>query len=90
MIASLSGLQTLHFQLTKIRFSILGGVEQRTFQDQFTNGLYTGSPRVGESLGNWIGYETNGVFSYEDFDESGNNINTAYGTPFICESRFNT
>ena len=33
------------------------------------------------SLGNWIGYETNGVFSYEDFDESGNNINTAYGTP---------
>ena len=51
---------------------------------------------VGESLGNWIGYETDGLFTYEDFDESGNNINTVenfripYGTPWICESRFQT
>ena len=69
------------FSINRNEVLNLGGVEQRTFQDQFTNGLYTGSLSVGESLGNWIGYETNGVFSYEDFDESGNNINTAYGTP---------
>lgn len=69
------------FSINRNEVLNLGGVEQRTFQDQFTNGLYTGSLQVGESLGNWIGYETNGVFSYEDFDESGNNINTTYGTP---------
>ena len=69
------------FSINRNKVLNLGGVEQRTFQDQFTNGLYTGSLDVGESLGNWIGYETNGVFSYQDFDESGNNINTAYGTP---------
>jgi TonB-linked SusC/RagA family outer membrane protein len=69
------------FSINRNEVLNLGGVEQRTFQDQFTNGLYTGSLEVGKSLGNWIGYETNGVFSYEDFDESGNNINTAYGTP---------
>ena len=75
------------FSINRNEVLNLGGVEQRTFQDQFTNGLYTGSLSVGESLGNWIGYETNGVFTYEDFDESGNNINTVenfripYGTP---------
>ena len=80
------------FSINRNKVLDLGGVEQRTFQDQFTNGLYTGSLSVGESLGNWIGYETNGVFTYEDFDESGNNIYTGgfyqdgtpvpvYGTP---------
>ena len=80
------------FSINRNEVLNLGGVEQRTFQDQFTNGLYTGSLSVGESLGNWIGYETNGVFTYEDFDESGNNIYTGgfyqdgtpvpvYGTP---------
>jgi TonB-linked SusC/RagA family outer membrane protein len=75
------------FSINRNKVLNLGGVEQRTFQDQFTNGLYTGSLSVGESLGNWIGYETNGVFTYEDFDESGNNLNTVenfripYGTP---------
>jgi hypothetical protein len=69
------------FSINRNEVLNLGGVEQRTFQDQFTNGFYTGSLSVGESLGNWIGYKTDGVFSYEDFDESGNNINSAYGTP---------
>ena len=69
------------FSINRNEVLNLGGVEQRTFQDQFTNGLYTGSLNVGESLGNWIGFKTDGVFSYEDFDESGNNINSAYGTP---------
>lgn len=69
------------FSINRNEVLNLGGVEQRTFQDQFTNGLYTGSLNVGESLGNWIGHKTDGVFSYEDFDESGNNINSAYGTP---------
>ena len=69
------------FSINRNEVLNLGGVEQRTFQDQFTNGLYTGSLSVGESLGNWIGHKTDGVFSYEDFDESGNNINSAYGTP---------
>lgn len=69
------------FSINRNKVLNLGGVEERTFQDQFTNGLFTGSLSVGESLGNWIGYETNGVFSYEDFDENGNNIDTAHGTP---------
>ena len=80
------------FSINRNEVLNLGGVEQRTFQDQFTNGLYTGSLNVGESLGNWIGYETNGVFTYEDFDENGNNLYTGgfyqdgkpvplYGTP---------
>ncbi len=80
------------FSINRNEVLNLGGVEQRTFQDQFTNGLYTGSLNVGESLGNWIGYETNGVFTYEDFDENGNNMYTGgfyqdgkpvplYGTP---------
>ena len=32
--------------------------------------------RVGESLGGWYGYETNGVFTYDDFqsDTDGNPI----------------
>jgi len=45
----------------------LGGAEEQTFDDQFSNGQSTGLLRVGESLGNWLGYETDGVFTYEDF-----------------------
>ena len=45
----------------------LGGALEQTFDDQFSNGQSTGLLRVGESLGNWLGYETDGVFTYEDF-----------------------
>ncbi len=59
----------------------LGGSQEKLFTDQFTNGKFTGIIRVGESLGNWYGYETGGVFSYEDFDENGDLIDTSYGAP---------
>ena len=59
----------------------LGGAEQQTFTDQFSNGQFTGLLRVGESLGTWIGFETNGVFSYEDFDDDGALIDNSFGTP---------
>ena len=69
------------FSVNKNKVLDLGGVEQQTFTDQFTNGKFTGLLRVGESLGTWIGFETNGVFSYEDFDENGVVIDTSHGTP---------
>jgi len=56
------------FAMNRNKVLDLGGQYEQLFTDQFTNGKFTGLLRVGESLGNWIGYETNGVFTYADFD----------------------
>jgi TonB-linked SusC/RagA family outer membrane protein len=69
------------FSVNKNKVLGLGGSLEKTFTDQFSQGALTGLIRVGESLGNWIGYQTNGVFTYEDFDASGNVIDSSYGTP---------
>ena len=69
------------FSVNRNKVLDLGGVEQQTFTDQFSNGQFTGLLRVGESLGTWIGFETDGVFSYEDFDDNGAVIDTSFGTP---------
>ncbi len=69
------------FSVNRNKVLDLGGAIQQTFTDQFTNGKFTGLLRVGESLGTWIGFETNGVFSYDDFDENGAVIDTSHGTP---------
>ena len=69
------------FSLNDNKVLNLGGVSERKFEDQFTGGKFTGLIRVGESLGNWIGYQTNGVFTYEDFDTNGNVIDSSFGTP---------
>lgn len=63
------------FSVNRNKVLDLGGSEERTFMDQFSR-LFTGSIRVGESLGNWIGFETNGVFTSDD-----ELTDTAYGTP---------
>ncbi|MGB2129138.1 MAG: SusC/RagA family TonB-linked outer membrane protein [Flavicella sp.] len=57
-----------NFSLNRNKVLDLGGAPEQTFDDQFTNGQSTGILRVGESLGNWIGYETAGVFTLEDFE----------------------
>ncbi|TLX74348.1 TonB-dependent receptor [Labilibacter sediminis] len=56
------------FAMNRNKVLNLGGQYEQTFRDQFTNGEYTGLLRVGESLGNWVGYKTDGVFTYDDFD----------------------
>jgi len=68
------------FSVNENKVLDLGGSDERTFMDQFSR-IFTGSLRVGESLGNWIGFETNGVFSYEDFDTNGDVIDTSHGVP---------
>lgn len=69
---------TTNFTLSSNRNKVLslGGVDQQLFGDQFTSNQQTGIMRVGESLGGWYGYETNGVFTYDDFqsDSDGNPI----------------
>ncbi len=69
------------FSVNRNKVLDLGGADQQTFEDQFTGGRFTGLLRVGESLGNWIGYETNGVFSYEDFDTNGDLLDSSHGIP---------
>jgi len=69
------------FSVNKNKVLGLGGALEKTFTDQFSQGELTGLIRVGESLGNWIGYQTDGVFTYEDFDTSGNVIDSSYGIP---------
>lgn len=74
------------FSMNENKVLGLGGATEQLFEDQFTGGRLTGVLRVGESLGNWIGLETNGVFSFEDFDENGNLVSNAYGVPASLNS----
>ena len=57
----------INFSINRNKVLDMGGAYEQTFDDQFTNGTTTGLLRVGESLGNWLGYETAGVFTYDDF-----------------------
>jgi len=57
----------VNFAMNRNKVLSLGEAFEQTFTDQFTNGQSTGLLRVGESLGNWLGYQTDGVFRYEDF-----------------------
>lgn len=56
-----------NFSMNRNKVLSLGEALEQTFDDQFSNGQSTGLLRVGESLGNWLGYQTDGVFTYEDF-----------------------
>ncbi len=64
----------------------LGAVEEELFRDQFSNGQFSGIMRVGEQLGTWYGYETAGIFSYDDFqtDVDGNPL-IENGYPLVKE-----
>ena len=56
-----------NFAMNRNKVLSLGGVKEQTFPDQFS-GEFTGILSVGEGLGVWHGYQTDGIFSYEDFE----------------------
>jgi hypothetical protein len=56
-----------NFALNRNKVLSLGANTRVTFKDQFSQ-QFTGLLQTGESLGNWIGYETDGIFRYEDFE----------------------
>lgn len=59
-----------NFAINRNKVLSLGGEQtQQTFDDQFSNGEFTGLLKEGESLGVWYGYKTDGVFSYEHFED---------------------
>ena len=58
-----------NFSLNRNKVTDLGGVYQQTFPErQCFNGKYIGLLRVGESVGNWLGYKTAGIFKLEDLN----------------------
>ena len=59
----------INFAMNRNKVLSLGSNSRMTFPDQFSNGQFTGLLQEGESLGNWIGFETDGIFNYDDFEE---------------------
>lgn len=76
----------LNFAMNRNKVLSLGeGVTEQLFTDQYTNGQATGIMKVGESLGNWIGYQTEGVFTLADFEADQTTLTAEaaanYGSP---------